>query len=273
MSSADSHEQEFPPLKTLSRPQRRVLGVLIEKAFTTPEVYPLTLKAATTGCNQKSNRDPVTQYSEDDIEEALQDLREKGLAAVVHTESGRTERFRHYMRHRLTLTEPQLAILGELMLRGRQSLGDLRARASRMSPIESLEQLRQELHGLIEMKLVRSDGALERRGAEVDHNLYEARETGAQPLQPASGQEPDNDRRAEPVAASPRPAETPRGVAVDSSPANPVSQVANSASQVDRALEELRGSYQELRQEIADLRDELQQTRDEVDRLKRDLGA
>jgi uncharacterized protein YceH (UPF0502 family) len=265
MSLADSPDQEFPPLKALSRPQRRVLGVLIEKAFTTPEVYPLTLKAATTGCNQKSNRDPVTHYSEDDIEDALQELREAGLAAVVHTESGRTERFRHYMRHRLTLTEPQLAILGELLLRGRQSLGDLRARASRMVPVESLEQLRRELQGLMEMNLVRSNGEIERRGAEVDHSLYEPGETAARPLPPAASHEAVSPQSSEPYSATLR--------AGASRPAASDPPAASSLSMLEKSLAELRTCCQELQQEVAGLRDELQQTRDEVDRLKRDLGA
>src|SRR5688572_14511906 len=126
-----------PPIKELSRPQRRVLGTLVEKGLTTPEYYPLTLKALTTGCNQKNNRDPVSSYSEDEVAEVLDQLREMGLAAVVHTESGRTERFRHYLRKRFALSEPQVAILTELLLRGPQQLGELRTRASRMVSIDS----------------------------------------------------------------------------------------------------------------------------------------
>lgn len=165
-----------PKFTTLSRPQRRVLGVLLEKAFTTPDIYPLTIKAATAGCNQKSNRDPVVEYDEDRVEKILDELREMGLAAVVHTESGRSARYRHYMRHVLTLTEAQLAILTELMLRGRQSIGDLRVRAGRMVPIDSLEELRSELQGLIDQGFVQSDAPLDRRGVEVDHTLYPSNE-------------------------------------------------------------------------------------------------
>ena len=172
----DEPEQDAPPITELSKGQRRVLGTLLEKAFTTPEVYPLTVKALTAGCNQKSNRHPLTEYSEDDVLEALDQLRQLGLAAVVHTETGRTERFRHYMRKRFTLSEPQLAVLTELLLRGRQSIGDLRARASRMVPIESLDELRVALRGLMEQKYVQANAALERRGVEVDHNFYAASE-------------------------------------------------------------------------------------------------
>src|SRR5579859_5484030 len=92
----------LPPITSLSPAQRRVLGTMIEKALTVPESYPLTLKALTTGCNQKSARHPLTNYSEDEIEESINSLREMGLAAVVHTELGRTERYRHYVRKRFS---------------------------------------------------------------------------------------------------------------------------------------------------------------------------
>ncbi len=162
--------------RELSRPQRRVLGVLIEKAFTTPDQYPLTLKAATTGCNQKSNREPVTGYSEEQVQRFLDELRALGLVAVVHTESGRTERFRHYARKAYPFTEPQLAIMGELLLRGRQQPGELRTRASRMVPIDSQEELRAELASLLERGYIQANGPLDRRGVEVDHNFYQSDE-------------------------------------------------------------------------------------------------
>src|SRR5260221_5381892 len=109
-------EPQLPPITSLSPAQRRVLGTMIEKALTVPESYPLTLKALTAGCNQKSARHPVTNYEEADVEETIGTLRELGLAAVVHTESGRTERYRHYMRRRFSaLSEPQVSILGELL--------------------------------------------------------------------------------------------------------------------------------------------------------------
>lgn len=121
-------EESFPPLKSLTRPQRRVVGTLIEKGLTTPGSYPLTLKAVMTGCNQSSNRDPVTNYTEGAALETLDDLAELGLAAEVHTAGGRAAKYRHLVRKRLTVTEPQIAVLAELMLRGRQSLGELRGR-------------------------------------------------------------------------------------------------------------------------------------------------
>lgn len=165
-------EDQVPPVKVLSKSQRRVLGVLIEKGITTPEYYPLTLKALTTGCNQKNNRAPLSEYSEDDVLRAVDQLRELGLAAVVHTESGRSERYRHYARKRFPFNETQLAIMTELWLRGRQSVGDLRTRASRMHDIPTLEQLRDDLKSLQALGFIQANGPLEVRGIEVDHNFY-----------------------------------------------------------------------------------------------------
>ena len=170
-------DDQFPPVKVLSKPQRRVLGVLIEKGITTPEYYPLTLKALTTGCNQKNNRSPLTEYSEDDVLRAVDQLRELGLAAVVHTESGRSERYRHYARKRFPFNEAQLAIMTELWLRGRQSAGDLRTRASRMHDIPTLEQLRDELKSLQGLGCIQANGPLDVRGIEVDHNFYQPDES------------------------------------------------------------------------------------------------
>ena len=111
-------EAQQPPVTVLSKKQRRVLGVLVEKGITTPEYYPMTLKGLTAGCNQKNNRSPLTEYSEDDVSHTIDELREMGMAAVVHTESGRTERYRHYVRKRFPFNEAQLAIMTELCATG-----------------------------------------------------------------------------------------------------------------------------------------------------------
>lgn len=255
----------LPPITSLNKVQRRVLGVLIEKGFTTPDQYPLTLKAATTGCNQKNNRDPLTNYEEADVEPALDALRELGLAAVVHTESGRTERYRHYMRKRFPeMSEGQLAILGELLLRGRQQVGELRARASRMADIGSLEALRTALEGLMAQRFVQSDGPLERRGAEVDHNWYEPRESMTLTA-----------RLAEPEPAPTR-APAPVPAAAVSTPAPVIAPTSDAQRRID-ALEatcrELRNGQRELESETAQLRIQLEQLRSAMESLRRDLGG
>ena len=172
MEATTLDDQTVPGPKQLARGPRRVLGVLLEKAFTTPDVYPLTVKACTSGCNQKNNRDPVTNYTEEQVREILDELREAGVAAVVHTDGGRAERFRHYMRKRYPFSEVQLAILTELLLRGRQQPGELRTRASRMVPIDSQEILKAALVELQTQGYVQANGPLDRRGVEVDHTFY-----------------------------------------------------------------------------------------------------
>lgn len=270
MNDVPTGEPEVP-LKPMSRIQRRVLGVLIEKAFTTPEYYPLTLKAVTTGCNQKNNREPVTQYTEEEVEDALNQLREVGVVAVVHTETGRTERWRHWMRRRLTISEAQLAILGELLLRGRQALGELRSRASRMILIESLEQLRAELKGLMDRQLARTNGHLERRGIEVDHALYEAREPLAQAMHP-----PADDSAPEPVSrpaaavAAPRPTAT---VAAPSPASAGPSDVSQRLAAVESLCSTLSRQNQEQQSELAALREELERLTSDLHQLRQSLGA
>ncbi|MEI8021033.1 MAG: DUF480 domain-containing protein, partial [Schlesneria sp.] len=231
-------EKESVSLKDMPRKQRRVLGVLLEKAFTVPDQYPMTLKATTTGCNQKNNRDPISNYDEDDVLETLNALQERGLVACIHTESGRTERYRHYMRHKTTLNEQQLAIMTELMLRGKQQLGELRTRASRMVGIETQDDLRRELQALMAVGLVRANGPLERRGIEVDHDLYPNNENH-EPL--AVFQADDDDR----------PAPGPTSTATVTSSAAPVRQTANEGTSVGH--ERIVG----LESAIRDLRDEL----------------
>lgn len=170
-------EEPRPPVRTLGMAPRRILGALLEKAFTTPDAYPLTLKALTTACNQKNNRDPVVEFTEEDVLAGIETLKQLGLAAEVHTEGGRTARYRHLVRKRYPWTEPQLAVMTELWLRGRQQLGELRSRASRMVPIETLEELRSQLQPLLAEGYIRCSGPLERRGVEVDHAFYEEGES------------------------------------------------------------------------------------------------
>jgi len=144
----------------------------MEKAFTTAEQYPLTLKALTSACNQKSNRDPVASYDEGIVVRTLDELREMSLIAEVYTDGGRAARYRHYMRYRYDFSESQFAILAELLLRGAQQPGELRTRASRMVRIESQDDLRSDLASLQDKGFVRSSGPLDRRGVQVDHTFY-----------------------------------------------------------------------------------------------------
>jgi uncharacterized protein YceH (UPF0502 family) len=147
----DAMPTEVPHLNATDR---RVLGVLIEKGMTTPEYYPLTVNALIAGCNQKNNREPVTSLDEDSVMSALHDLEGRGLAASVIAETGRVNRWRQDLGRKFELNAVQLSVMGELLLRGAQSEGDLRGRASRMRPIETLEALRELLLQLLSKRLV-----------------------------------------------------------------------------------------------------------------------
>lgn len=135
-------------MQTLSRHEARVLGVLIEKAQTTPAQYPMTLNALTVGANQKNNRFPVTNLTEDQVLEALDGLRTKGLVREALLSGSRVAKYRHQTREVLGIETPALVILAELMLRGPQSLGDIRQNAGRMHPLDSLDSVKAVLDQL-----------------------------------------------------------------------------------------------------------------------------
>jgi uncharacterized protein YceH (UPF0502 family) len=125
----------------LSPNEARVLGALVEKEITTPDYYPMTLNALTAACNQKSNRDPVFVLSENDVIQAFDEARKKSLVRMVEAGASRVPKYRHRLAETLQLTLPQLAILSELLLRGAQTLGELRSRAERMHPFSSLTEV------------------------------------------------------------------------------------------------------------------------------------
>jgi uncharacterized protein YceH (UPF0502 family) len=162
------------PLPALSMNERRALGVLVEKAKTTPDAYPLSVNALVTGCNQKSNRDPVLNLSEDDVEDALAGVQQKGLAIKIT--GGRVVRWRHHLYEAWNLGKVELALLGELLLRGPQTEGELRGRASRMEAVDDLDTLRALLRPMAERGLVVYLSPEGRRGTVLTHGFHEPRE-------------------------------------------------------------------------------------------------
>jgi uncharacterized protein len=168
--------ESAPSWVPLAPRERRVLGVLAEKAKTTPEYYPLSLAAIVTGCNQKSNRDPVTNYEPDDVEETLHSLRKKGAVILVEG-SGRVQRWKHTLYDWLKVSKVELAVMAELLLRGPQTEGELRARASRMEPLADLPALQAILDALAPRGLVKHlSPPGQKRGVYVAHGLYPADE-------------------------------------------------------------------------------------------------
>ncbi len=149
---------------------RRVLGVLVEKAKTTPSAYPLSLNALVNGSNQKSNRYPQMDLDEDRIEQAIDSLRLRGAVSIVQGDS-RVERYRHLAYEWLGVDKIELAVMAELLLRGAQTVGELRGRAARMEPIKGITELTPVLESLV------SKGLAEYlsppgRGAIVSHKFY-----------------------------------------------------------------------------------------------------
>src|SRR5262249_31394464 len=122
-NSGSTAATDGPRWQPIAAIDRRVLGVLIEKAKTTPDTYPLSLNALVTGCNQKNNRHPVTSYEDHEVEESLDRLRKLGAIAAVQG-SGRVGKYRHYMYEWLGVDKVELAIMAELLLRGPQTAGD-----------------------------------------------------------------------------------------------------------------------------------------------------
>lgn len=172
VSTQASESTPLPPLTPL---ERRILGVLAEKAKTTPDGYPLTLNSLITGCNQKSNREPVMDVSDAEVEEAIPNLKKLGYMQQI-LGSGRTDKFRHCLYDAMKLDKVQLAIVAELLLRGAQSEGDLRGRASRMEPIADLEALRPIVKTLAERGMVMYLTPEGRRGTMVTHGFHTAEE-------------------------------------------------------------------------------------------------
>ena len=129
--------------------ETRVLGSLIEKQVTTPEYYPLTLNALTLACNQKNNRHPVTAYSENQVSDALETLREKNLTYVFYGSTSRVPKYKHVMPEVMHLSHPEVALMCVLMLRGAQTLGELRGNGARLHEFSGLEEVETTLDGLI----------------------------------------------------------------------------------------------------------------------------
>ncbi len=228
----------------LTADERRVLGVLVEKAKTTPEYYPLTIAAIVTGSNQKSNRDPIANFDADDVEDILTGLRKKGAVIMVEA-GGRVVRYKHTLYDWLKVNKVELAVVAELLLRGSQTEGDLRARAGRMEPLPDLGSLQAVLESLAAKGLVvylTPPGT--RRGVVVTHNLYPPDELERERLKHANAPEP--------VDEPGRPARAP-AARLEAAPAASPTELA--ALRAD--LEALREVVRSLSDEVRDLKTSL----------------
>ncbi|HYP08213.1 MAG TPA: YceH family protein [Bryobacteraceae bacterium] len=148
--------------------EARALGCLIEKEITTPEYYPMTLNALLNACNQKSNRDPVVTYEEEDLADALDRLRGKQLLTTLTGGGNRVPKYGHRLQERLNLGRREIALLCELLLRGPQTLGELKDRAGRMHRFSDTDEVERCLTGMDFVKaLPRQPGTKEPRWAQL----------------------------------------------------------------------------------------------------------
>ena len=176
--------------------------MLIEKAKTTPETYPLSLNALRTGCNQKNNRAPLMQLEEEQVDEACEQLRKSGAVSQMQGGS-RVDRYRHLAYEWLGVEKVELAVMAELLLRGSQTVGELRGRAARMEPIKDLGELQPTLDSLEAKGLVQyltPPG----RGSVVTHSLYLDREM--EKVRREAGAMPHSRRTHQSEPGRPRPA-------------------------------------------------------------------
>lgn len=251
-------EEKQPRWRPLDRLQRRVLGVLIEKAKTTPDNYPLSLNALKNGCNQKSNRFPSMELEDDEVEETIERLREVGAVAVIQG-GARVDKYRHLAYEWLGVSKVELAVMGELLLRGAQTIGELRGRAARMEPIKDLGELRPILDSLQTKNLILYLTP-EGRGAVVTHNLYQPQEL--EKIRKEYG------GYADAAAAS---APWSRG---DSAPPpmperhDPAAAETPSSATRPPAAREVQTELTGLEEELAQIRAELKATRAELDALR-----
>lgn len=266
-SAPDAPSVPKPRWQPLSSIERRVAGVLVEKAKTTPEQYPLSLNGLRTGCNQKNNRDPVMELELEAVEEAVDRIRELGAAIVVQG-GGRVSKYRHCLYEWLGVDKVELAVMAELLLRGPQTVGELRGRAARMEPIPDLAALQPVLAALKAKGLV-VPLTPEGRGHVVTHALYSPREWERLQAKYAGYVAPSAREDDEEPSRDAAPSQW-HGPA--STPPAPHAAATSNASLVE-LREELQREIAILRDEVAELRSALSQVRDESDRLRRELGV
>ena len=228
----------------LSAVEVRIIGSLIEKQLTTPQYYPLTLNSLVTACNQTSNRNPVTNYDQQTVEETVLGLKPKGLCRIVHSVHNRATKFRQVLEEVWELEQPELALLGVLMLRGPQTLGELRSRTERMADWDDLGQVETALDRLAErdeplvVRLPRQPGQKEARYVHLLSGPVDVEAMAAAPSDETGGEAGGS--------WSPPSASSGGG---------------------------LGARVEQLEAEVAELRDEVTQLRAWIDAIRTDLGV
>jgi len=265
----------------------RVLGSLIEKQRTTPDVYPLTLNALRLACNQSTNRDPVVEYDENTIRGAIERLVHRKWATLASWSNRRSMKYRQTLDRALGLSEPEISVLTVLMLRGAQTPGELKTRTERLHSFGDMSELTNTLDRLIERDLVaRLDRRPGQREERYEHRLADGAEdsAGAAPAgaeerapaeaaspsaapaaeerAPAEAAPPSADERAPATAAPPSADERASAAAgpaaagpAAGTPPEPASAAAGAPEaerirRIERQLDELRSEIRALREEL-----------------------
>jgi hypothetical protein len=223
----------------LTAPEQRVLGCLIEKRWTTPDQYPLSLNSLRLACNQSTSRDPVSDYDEPTVREAAQRLCRYGLARLASGHGSRATKYRHLAEEALGLGREELAVLSVLLLRGPQTPGELKARTERMAKLDSLEQVERVIEALERAGYARR---IERRPGHKEDRFEHL--LGSRSDEPGVPSAPT----ADPHAA-------------DRAPSTPAREPAPTPGPRD---DDLADRITALEEEIAALRDELARVADQV---------
>ncbi|MHB1923796.1 MAG: YceH family protein [Acidimicrobiales bacterium] len=232
----------------LSSEEARVLGCLLEKEAATPEYYPLTLNALRNACNQSSSRNPVVSYDDSEVSRALATLREKGLIRVVYSPSNRAVKYRQVTDEAYGLDDRGRAVMCLLLLRGPQTVGELRIRSDRLCSFESLEEVERVLDGLADRdeplvaRLPRAPGQKEARFAQLL--------TPADPSVGGPGYAPEP---AAPEPAAPEPA-APEPAAPEPDVAGEPGAVATRVAGLEAEMAGLRSEVGQLRATVESLR-------------------
>jgi uncharacterized protein YceH (UPF0502 family) len=225
----------------LSPPEIRVLGCLLEKQRTTPDQYPLTLNALRLACNQSTNRDPVVDYDDAVLRDALHRLERRGYTRLASGAGSRAPKYRHLLAEALPMAEDEQAVMCVLMLRGAQTPGELKQRAERMHPFADLGEVHETLGRLIARELV---ARLERRPGQKEERyvqLLEDVDAGAPAADRSGGLEP-----AGVPSTTLAPASVPRSPALahdrpaDSATSAALRELEERVARLERELEELR---------------------------------
>ena len=204
----------------------RVLGSLIEKQRTTPDVYPLTLNALRLACNQSTNRDPVVDYDENAIRGAIERLVQRKWATLASWSNRRSMKYRQTLDRALELSEPEVSILAVLMLRGPQTPGELKSRTERLHSFGDMSELTGTLDRLIQRDLVaRLDRRPGQREERYQHQLSDEIDEVSEAASPSG-----------PAAEEPAPAVPPGGD--------------DRIQRIERQLDELRSEIRALREEL-----------------------